>query len=376
MSTPRFNPALLQVPLYVAGKSIEEVQEELGLEEVVKLASNESPLGPSPLALEAARSALREAHRYPGIAEIELRRKLAAHLGHDLQADHILTGNGGTDVLRMIVQAFVFDGGNTVMSRVTFPMYRIYTTMFGGTPLEVDTTPQYRQDLKQMSELVNEDTRLVFLCSPNNPTGEIISQAEADAFLARIPGHVIVVFDEAYGAFVRETTCVNSLEYVRQGKNVIVLHSFSKSTGLAGLRVGYLVAPLEIANYLRHAQIPFQTGQIALRAAAASLDDREYIEANQRMVWEGREYLYAELQRLNLTCLPSQANFLVLLNPPLPVAEFVSALARAGFIIRPMGGFGLPDGVRVTVGRPEENQAFIRALETILAAASTATASA
>ncbi|MBI4771232.1 MAG: aminotransferase class I/II-fold pyridoxal phosphate-dependent enzyme [Chloroflexi bacterium] len=362
MTELRRNPLLLQVPLYIAGKSIEEVQAELGLDEIIKLASNESLIGPSPLAVAAAGRALREANFYPGTAELSLRRTLAGRLGPGLDESNIVVGNGGTDVLRMITQAFVFDGGNTVMCRATFPMYHIFTTTFGGTPRRVAPTPDYRHDLEAMAEEIDEDTRLVFLCTPNNPGGHVISRAEADAFLARVPEHVPVVFDEAYRDYVTSEDVADSVAYVREGRNVLIVRSFSKSAGLANLRVGYLAAPSGLADYVRHAQLPFHSGAVALAAASASLDDREYFERNRQTVLQGRAYLADALRQMGLNVLVGEANFITLMDPPLEPNALADALMRRGVIVRAMGAFGMPNGVRVTIGMREHNERFVAAL--------------
>ncbi len=366
MSGPRFNPNLMSVPLYVAGRSIEEVQQELGLDHVTKLASNESPVGPSPMAVEAARRILETAHRYPGVLERELRRKLAARLGPGLSEHNIVTGNGGSDVLGMITRAFVFDRGNTVMSSVTFPLYRIFTTAFGGCARQIDPAPGLGHDLDALLAAIDEDTRLVFLCSPNNPTGQIIPQQALDAFLAQVPGHVVVVVDESYHDYVDDPRYADSLAYVRQGRNLIVVRSFSKTAGLANLRVGYLVAAQELADYVRRARIPFHTGDVALAAASASLDDEEYRRLHKQTVVQGREFLYREFCALGLHCLPSQANFVLIVDPPGGAAALADALLRRGFIVRVMAAFGMPNAVRVSVGTPHENRAFVDTLREVI----------
>ena len=368
MSGPRLNPDLMNVPLYIAGKSIEEVKEELGLSSVIKLASNESPIGPSPLAMQAAECMLQQAHRYPGIAERDLRRKLAAKLDGKLEEGHIVVGNGGTDVLRMITQAFVFDGGNTVMSRVTFPMYHILTSTFGGTCRQVEPTRELHHDLAAMADMIDEDTRLVYLCSPNNPTGLIITQVEADEFIARVPPHVVVVFDESYHDYVTDPAQVNSLAYIEDGHNVLSVRSFSKVSGLANLRVGYLIGPVTLANYVRRTSLPFHSGDIALVAAAASLDDSTYQIQHLKVVREGREFLYEALHKLGLASIPSQANFQLIMNLPVEAVTLADALLHRGIVVRPMSAFGMPEGIRVTVGKPDDNQQFIAGLQQVLEA--------
>jgi histidinol-phosphate aminotransferase len=366
MTEPRFNPNLLKVPLYIAGRSIEDVKDEYRLEAVTKLASNESPVGPSPLAVQAAQEIVHKAHRYPGISERDLCRKLADIHRSDLDQGNFLIGNGGTDVLRMITQAFVFDGGNTVMSHTTFPMYRILTAMFGGEPRRVPQTPDNRQDLEGMRAHIDSDTRLVYLCSPNNPTGNIITRKEAAAFMADVPEHVVVLFDESYIDYVDHPDHADSLEFVRQGRNVVSVRSFSKTAGLANLRIGYLIGPFKLVEYIRHARLPFHTGDIAIGAAAASLDDRDFYHRSRQAVLEGRDFLYQSISDLDLICLPSQANFVTILDPPLDPPTLTEALLRKGFIVRSMEAFGLPEGVRVSIGSPADNMKFINALKEVL----------
>ena len=367
MTGPRFNPHLLDVPLYIAGKSIETVKEELGLKEITKLASNESPTGPSPQAIEAARTFLEQAHRYPGILDRTLRRTLAERLNPPLQEENFVTGNGGTDILRMITQAFIFDGGNAVMCRATFPMYKILTTTFGGKSKIVEATRDYQFDLHAMAGQIDNDTRLVFLCSPNNPTGYIISQRDAENFLDRVPAHVVVVFDESYYDYVSDPAYADTPAFIREGRNVLVVRSFSKAGGLANLRIGCLIGPVELADYVRHTRLPFHTGDIALAAALASLDDEAFLARQKQAVQTGRVYLLEALTGLGLKCLDSQANFVTFYDPPLPVPSIVGSLLRLGFIVREMTAFGMPNGIRVSVGTPEENAKFIETLQTVLA---------
>lgn len=368
MTTLQLNPHLLKVPLYIAGKSIEEVQEELGLDEVVKLGSNENPLGPSPLAVQAAQQALDEAHRYPGYWEKALRRKLAATIDPALTEANFLIGNGGCDVLRMVTHAFMCEGGETITASATFPMFSILTTMFGGRTVGIPITPDYRIDLAAILHAITPATRLIFVCTPNNPTGAIITQREADVFIEQVPEHVIVVFDESYADFVIDPEHVNSVRYVKAGRNVIAARSFSKKAGLANLRVGYAIARPDVIEYLHHAQMPFNTGSISLAAAAASLDDHDYQRRSFRLVQEGREYLYTAFDELDLTYLRSHANFVLMLDLPIDAKALADACLRKGVIVRWAGSMGLPDAVRVTVGTREQNEVFIGALREVLQA--------
>jgi histidinol-phosphate aminotransferase len=365
----RFNPQLLKVPLYVAGKSPEEVREELGLEEVLKLASNENPLGASPLAIAALQSALAETHRYPGVAERELRRRLARYHGGGLSPENFIIGNGGSDVLRIIAQSFIFDGGETVTGRVSFPLYTLLTVMFGGRPVVVEPRADYGFDLAAMAHAVNADTRIVWLCSPNNPTGAVLRQSDVDAFIAGLPQHVVVVLDESYTDYVDDPQALDGLRCLGSGRPVVVVRSFSKCGGLANLRVGYGVSSPEIIEYLHHVVLPFNTGAPVMRAAAASLDDEEHHRRGRELVRQERDFLCERVIALGLTCLPSQANFVLLVDPPGGAAALADAvLRRYGIITRPAGGFGMPNALRVTVGLHEHNERFVHALERALAA--------
>jgi len=366
MNGLRLNSQLLRVPLYIAGKSPEQVCQELGLTEVIKLCSNENPLGPSPMAVAALRDALPQAHLYPGIAEWELRHRLATYHQNGLTERHFIIGSGATDVLRMVAQAFIFDGGEAVVDRVTFPLYALLTTMYGGDVVKVGLRADYGSDLVAMGEAVTPQTRIVWLCSPNNPTGLVLSQAEVDAFLNRLPEHVVVVFDEAYRDYVTDPDCVDGLRYVCQGRNVIVVRSFSKICGLANLRVGYGIATPDLIEYLLHTVLPFSTGALAIVAATASLDDHAFHQRNRELVQQERAFLCACLSEMGLTCLPSQANYLLVLDPPLGASSLVDALLRKGVIVRPMAGFGLPNALRVTVGLREQNEQFLAAVRTAI----------
>lgn len=366
MTKPRFNPDLLTVPLYVAGRSIQEIREKYGLEKIVKLASNESPVGSSPLAIQAALEMMAEAHRYPGVGDASLRRKLAERFGRGFTENNFLIGNGATDLLRMITQAFTFDGGNNVMADATFPMYHILTTTFGGECRVVPLDGNHRFNLDAMLAAMDDDTRIVFLCTPNNPTGLVVTQDEFDRFMKRVPEHVIVLMDESYYDYVTDSSHAESLGYVEQGRNVIVLRSFSKASGLANLRVGYMIAPAELAEYVRHALLPFNTSDIAMCAAAASMDDDEYNELQRNTVLKGRDYFESSFSDLDLQAIPSQANFVAVIAPPLGAARLTELLLQRGFIVRELTTFGMKNAIRVSVGTMEENTAFIKTLKHVL----------
>ena len=366
----RLNSHLLTVPAYIGGKPIEEVQEEYGLTDVIKLGSNENSLGPSPLAVAAFHDALHNAHRYPGIADRHLRQKLAtcfnASGGAPLTAANVITSNGLSDFLRQLAHAFLFDGGESIYCNPTFPLYPIFTKMFGGTPVAV-THVDYRYNLPAIADAITENTRVIFVCNPNNPTGTTVTRQEVETLMARTPPSVVVVFDESYYDFVDDPGYTNSLDYVRAGQdNVIVLRSFSKVYGMANLRIGYAIATPPMIEYLQHAQIVFNTGDPVLRAAMAALDDTAHVQRVRQLIQTERVFLYDGFQQLELPFVPSQANFILLTHLPREVKLLDRELLTRGIIVRPMGGFGMPNAIRVTIGTHPENERLLRALQEIL----------
>ena len=356
---------LLATPLHVAGKPIEEVQKEYGLETVIKLASNENPLGPSPLAVQAVGEAMSDAHRYPGPPEVKLRGKLAERMGPDFDEDNIIIGNGSCDILRMLCLGFLHDGGESIVCTSTFPMYRIYTQMFGGKLVMVEAK-DYAYDLPAMAERISDDTRLIFIANPNNPSGTVLTQREVDDFMEQVPDHVVVVFDDAYYDYVESSDYADGRKYIRQGRNVIITRTFSKIYGLAGLRVGYGVAKKEMIEYLLHARSPFHVSSVNVIGALASLDDEEHVQRSRAINALGKRYLYKQFDRLDLSYMPTECNFILL--PELKHGEqtMYEALLRRGVISRPSGPFGAPGAVRVTIGTEEENERFAWALEQAL----------
>jgi histidinol-phosphate aminotransferase len=358
------NENLLATPVHVAGKPIEEVQREYGLETVVKLASNENPLGPSPLAVEAIKRAVVNAHRYPGIEEAELRGKLAERIDADFAEDNIIVGNGSVDILRMVCLGFLH-GGESIVCTTTFPMYRIYTQMFGGKLIPIEVR-DYAYDLPAMVERISDRTRLIFIANPNNPTGTMLTQQQVDGFMEQVPEHVVVVFDEAYYDYVEASDYADVRKYIKQGRNVIITRTFSKIYGLSGLRVGYGIADKEVIEYLHHARSPFHVGSVNMIGAEASLHDVEHLQRSKELNAREKRYLYEQFDRLDLPYVDTECNFILL--PELKHREkaMSEALLRRGVIVRPAGLFGAPGAIRVTVGTREENERFVWALEQAL----------
>ncbi len=343
---------------YVPGKPIDELQRELGLARIIKLASNENPLGPSPKALAVLADAAATLHRYPDGGGYKLRTGLADRWKVSL--DQVILGNGSDEILSMLARAFLSPGDDAVMADNTFVIYKMEVTAAHGTPVIVPLKDG-RHDLDAMAKAVTPRTKLLFVCNPNNPTGTMVSAAEIDALMASVPSHVIVVFDEAYCEYVRDPHFPDSLGYVRQGRHAIVLRTFSKIYGLAGLRIGYGVTTSEIAGYLNRVRPPFNANSLAQRAALAALGDEEHVAKSRAMNQAEMASVRAGLAALGLKPLPSEANF-VYFDAGRDGRVLFEALLREGVIVRHIEG----NHLRVTIGLPEENRHFLQALKTVL----------
>jgi len=361
----RLNPDLLRVVPYVPGKSAKDVQAEFGLAEVVKLASNENPCGPSPLAIAAARKALADAHLYPGGADLALRARIASEANPAWEARWVLTGSGATDILRMLSLAFAA-GGEVLVPEITFPMYRTCAAMFGAAVRTVPMRSDWGIDLPALAAAVTAETRLVHICTPNNPTGLALRRPEVEAFLGEMPPWVVVAFDESYRAFDASPEPIDAARYVACDRPVVVVRSFSKAAGLANLRIGYVLGPPDLLAYLARAQLPFHIGAAACAAALASLDDHVFHARGRRLVLAERAFLQAQLLQRGLAALPSQTNFVLALGLPAPADQVVDALQRRGVIVRNMAPWGLPRALRVSVGTRDQNLRFLAALDRAL----------
>jgi histidinol-phosphate aminotransferase len=355
-------PWIRDLEPYQPGKPAEELDRELGIEGSTKLASNESPLGPSPRAVAAMREALATVHRYPDGASFRLRRKLAERLG--VAGEQLVFGAGADEILELLAKVLLGPGDECVFAWPSFAMYPIVVRGMGARPVAVPLDAGLAHDLPAMARAVGERTRLVFVCNPNNPTGTSVGREAFDRFAAALPADLVLAIDEAYVDFVRRPDCPDSLAWVRRRPGTIALRTFSKASGLAGLRVGYGVADPELAGYLQRARHPFNVNRLAEVAAEAALDDREYTERLRRTNAEGIEYLTRELRALGFEVWPSDANFL-LARARRGGAEVYARLLREGVIVRPLGGFGLPEHVRITIGLPEENERLVKALRRI-----------
>jgi histidinol-phosphate aminotransferase len=353
------------VKSYEPGKPIKEVERELGLRSIIKLASNENPLGPSGKALRAMRRAIREAHLYPESKCPQLVKRLCQELS--VQENQIIVGNGSDEILEMLGRGFLSPGDQVISSDKTFLVYPIVAQACGAEYIRVPMKDGYRYDLQGMLNAVTERTRLIFIANPNNPTGTYVSSSEVQEFISRVPEHVIVCFDEAYLDFVEATDFPWILSYVKAGrKNVILTRTFSKAYGLAGLRIGYGVAHPELIEYLHKIREPFNVNSIAQAAATAALDDRFFLWRTKRLVIAGRRYLYRCFKKLGLKYLESQANFILVHLAGCDGEQVFQALLKQGMIIRPMKAYGLNEWIRVTIGRRSQNAQFYRALKKYL----------
>ena len=356
--TLHVHPDILSLSPYVPGKPIEELQRQLGLTRVIKLASNENPLGPSPKAVTALAGANSTLHRYPDGGAYRLRQAIADRW--KVTREQVILGNGSDEILGLLVRTFLTPGDEAVMADHTFVIYKMEVTAAHGKPVVVPLV-NWTHDLEAMAQAISPRTRLLFLCNPNNPTGTMVSAEAVDRLMAEVPHDVIVVFDEAYFEYVRNPEFPDSMAYVKKGRNAIVLRTFSKIYGLAGLRIGYGVSTPEIINFLNRIRPPFNANSLAQRAALAALGDDEHVAKSRAVIAAGMEQVGNGLRALGLTSIPSEANFLFF-DVQRDGQQVFEALLREGIIVRHIDGTML----RVTIGQSDENTAFLQALQKVL----------
>jgi histidinol-phosphate aminotransferase len=353
---------ILSISPYKPGKPLEELAREYGVTAAVKLASNENPLGPSPKAVAAVSASLGGLHRYPDGAAFELRTALGAHLGLDPQC--IVPGNGSDEVIGMLTAALLRPGDEVILPRPSFLMYEIMTRCADARPVPV-ALKDLNIDLPAVLERVGPRTRMVFLCNPNNPTGTVIRKKPLERFLDRLPSDVAVVLDEAYMEFVRDPECARGFEYLRDDRPLVVLRTFSKAYGLAGLRIGYGVMPAQLADLLHRVRQPFNVGIPAQAGALAALADSDFLERTVRLVHAGIAELTAGLNRMGVDSFPTQANFF-LIDVKRSADAVFEQLLRRGVIVRSMSSYGYPEYIRVNVGLPDENRRLLATLSEVL----------
>ena len=335
------------------------------METIYKMSSNENPLGCSATVAAAVVAAAAGLGDYPPYTDDSLRAALADLHGRGLTPDHFVTGNGGCDVLELLARTLLSPGDEAIICPPTFPIYELTAKEAGASVVQVNLTPDtftYRVDA--ILGAVTDKTRLLYLCSPNNPTGTLLTQAQMDEIMAALPERVVVVFDEVYYHFVAQDGRPNPIDYVLEDANIVALHSFSKAYGLAGLRLGYGVAKPEIAQRIAALRLPFHLNTLCFEAGMAALADASHVNKTVEVTLAGRDWLTGQIRELGLEAWTSQSNF-VLFRCPVPAVEWAQKLEARNILVRP--AFGLPDSLRVTVGLPEANRAFIDALAELAA---------
>ncbi|HDM77219.1 MAG TPA: histidinol-phosphate transaminase [Deltaproteobacteria bacterium] len=348
---------------YPPGKPLEELEREYGIKGSIKLASNENPLGPSPKAVEAIKKALGKLHRYPDGSGYYLRRRLSEKF--DLPFDGIVLGNGSNEIIDLLIRTFLTPEDEVIVTEPSFLVYRLMVQAIGGEPISVPLK-NFALDLNDVLEKCTDKTKIVFLNNPNNPTGSTITAEEFRSFFQKLPSSTIVVLDEAYIEFVRQNDVVKGFEYVgNEGPFVVTLRTFSKAYGLAGLRIGYGAMHPLLADYINRVRQPFNANSLAQIGALAALDDEDFMKETQKTVWEGLGYLYSEVEKMGLEYVPSEANFF-LIRVNRDAKEIYEAMLRKGVIVRAMNAYGLPDYIRVNVGKPEENERFVSAFREVM----------
>ncbi len=343
---------------YVPGKPVEELERELGITGSIKLASNENPLGPSPRAIEALSKGIAGLNRYPDGSAYYLKKSLSTRLG--VSPNEILLGNGSNEVIELAVRTFLAPGDEAISARPSFVVYSTIVQSAGGKNIIVPLK-DWRHDLDAMANLITGKTKIIFIANPNNPTGTINTDAEMGAFMKRVPENVLVVVDEAYNEYVTSPEYAESMKYFSQGRNILILRTFSKIYGIAGLRIGYGIADASLITEMNKVRQPFNVNSLAQAAALAALEDDEHVEKAKKINEEGKKFLYDELKSMNIDYVPTEANFIYIILGDKSAPELYNELLKEGVIVRPMGS----SEIRVTIGLPEENRRFIKALRKI-----------
>lgn len=364
----KVSPEILNMLPYKPGKPISETQREFGVTEVHKLASNENPLGPSPKAIQAVQNALGQTHRYPDPTFYDLLQKLSKKWAFPVE--RITIGNGSDELIDLLCRVFCEPHEDAILTTESaFAAYKVRASASRLKTYEVKLKAGMKTDLHAMSDFLDKskDVRLVFLPNPNNPTGTHLNDSEVQTFLKKHGNRddLIIVFDEAYTEFVRAKDYRSAFDYARQYSNVVVLKTLSKLYGLAGFRIGVMIAPLQAIDLSNRVRTPFNVNELAQVAALAALDDEDFIKKTCEVTWQGLDYFYKELQRLNLPFIESQGNF-VLFDTKRDANRVYTALLKRGVILRPVQNYGLNTHLRMSVGLPHENQFAIKALEEVL----------
>jgi len=351
-------PSIDTIQPYQGGKPIEEVRRELGITDIIKLASNENPLGPSLLAMQAISESVTQVHLYPDGNAYYLKEDLAASLG--ISAEHLILGNGSNDVLQFVAEAYVAPGDEVIYAAGAFVVYSLVTKLCSATAVVVPMV-EHTHDLSAMASVITDKTKVIFVANPNNPTGTMVTADETAAFMEQVPDDVLVVFDEAYYEYVDRSDYPQTLPYVLEGRNFIITRTFSKIYGLAGLRIGYGIAPPPLVETLNRVRQPFNCSLVGQAAAQAALKDTAHVTKSREENAIGKTFLYDAFDNMGLRYVESEGNF-IMLHLEQSGTDVTDALLKEGVIVRPIGGYGYPNAVRVTIGTQQENERFIDAL--------------
>ncbi len=356
------NENIFKIKPYVPGRPIEEVMREYGLKKAIKLASNESPFAPSKKVLKAINNAAKSLNRYPDGSCFYLRKKLSQKM--PVEENQLIFGNGSDEIIVMAMRAFINSGEEVIIANPTFLIYEIAARICGANVISVPLK-NFRYDLKAMKQAITPKTKIIFIANPDNPTGSYVTKQEVDDFLNNIPEDIVVYFDEAYYEIVMEKDYPDTLNLLKQGKNLIVSRTFSKAYSLAGLRIGYAVSSKKNIDFLNRCREPFNVNSLAQAAAIASLDDKSNLLKLRKAVKDGKKFLYENFDELGIRYVPSASNF-ILMDFKEDSFGLVQKLLKKGIIVRDMSGWGLNNFIRVTIGTEKENREFIKALRNII----------
>jgi len=357
---------MIKVPEYInkitpykPGKPVEELERELGIRQAIKLASNENPLGPSPKALEAIKEAMTNINRYPDGGGYYLREALAKKL--NVHPDELIFGNGSNEILDIAVRTFMTPDDEAIMAEPSFVVYPLAVQALGAKAIKVPLK-DYRHDLEAMADAITEKTKIIFIANPNNPTGTIVFSDEFKRFMDRVPEGVLVVVDEAYYEYVQDSRYPDTMQYFREGRDILIVRTFSKLYGLAGLRIGYAIANRHLLEQMNKVREPFNTNSLAQVAALAALEDDQHVKRTIEINEKGKEFLYKAFDELGLSYVPTEANFIYVLVEGISAAQLYEKLLHEGVIVRPMG----PRALRITIGVEHENKRLVEALKKVM----------
>jgi len=351
---------ILEVKLYKPGKPIEEVKREFNIKKIIKLASNENPLGPSNKALESIKKNCERINRYPESTCYYLRKKLAAQMDKKFTLDNFIIGNGSNEIIELVLRAFLNPGERVISCFPTFLIYKIASSVAGADYVEVPLDKNLKYDLSAIKRKITKNTKVIFISNPNNPTGTYILKKELVEFFKKVPDHVIIVVDEAYNEFVDIDEEITLYEYIYK-KPIVIMRTFSKAYGLSGLRIGYGIAIKKCIDYLNRVRQPFNVNMLAQEAALAALKDDKHIQKVKNLISDQKMYMYSELEKLNLKFIKSQTNF-ILIDVEKNSYKIYNNMLKHGIIVRPMNEYNLNNFIRVTIGTTEENKKFIKLL--------------